>query len=206
MRFQDRYEAGRVLAQALQYYRGQDAVVYALPRGGVVLGKVVADALEVPLDVVIPRKIGHPQNPEYAIAAVTESGDLVVNTTEVDHVDSVWFAEEKTRQQVEAQRRRIRYVPAGQHVSATGKTAIIVDDGIATGLTMKAAILELRKQRPAAIVVAVPVAPSDVIAILRPLVDDVITLEAPELFYGGVGNYYDEFAQVTDEEVIRLMQ
>lgn len=205
LHFQDRLHAGQELAKALEAYRGRPVVVYALPRGGVVLGRIVAEALGAPMDLLIPRKIGHPFNPEYAVAAVTETGETVVEKTEVADIDETWFAQEVVRQREEARRRRETYLGVHARVDVAGKTAIIVDDGIATGLTMKAAIRELQARHPSAIFVAVPVAPLEAVRELEQMVDRVVALEAPEVFLGAIGSYYDSFDQVTDEEVIALL-
>lgn len=206
MRFANRKAAGEALAQSLDRYRGEDCVVYALPRGGVVPGMVIAEALGCPLDLVIPRKIGHPRNREYAIAAVTENGEPVVNTAEVARVDAEWFEREVANQRREAARRRQSYLGDRDAVSPAGRTAILVDDGIATGLTMEAAVADVKGRAPARIVVAVPVAPADTVARLRREVDDVVAVEAPKLFLGGVGAYYADFRQVGDGEVVEAME
>jgi putative phosphoribosyl transferase len=206
MRFADRTDAGRRLGEALARYRGRQGVVYALPRGGVVLGVEVARALAMPLDLVIPRKIGHPHQPEYAIGAVAESGELACNEAEVARVDAAWFEHAVEREKLEARRRRALYTGGRAPLDARDKTAIIVDDGIATGLTMMAAILDVKRFRPAQVVVAVPVVPADTAARLGRLVDDVVAVQVEEYYLGAVGAYYDEFHQVSDDEVIALMQ
>lgn len=206
MRFRDRTDAGKQLANALAQYRGQAGVVLALPRGGVVLGVEVADGLGMPLDLVIPRKIGHPLQPEYAIAAVAENGELATNEAEVKRVDPDWFRETVAREQAEARRRRGLYVEGRAPLPLTGKLAILVDDGIATGLTMFAAIRDVKTRSPARTVVAVPVAPADTLARLRREVDAMVTLDDGEYFLGAVGAYYDAFEQVSDSEVVALMK
>jgi len=206
MRFRDRTDAGKQLSTALERYRGQAGVVLALPRGGVVLGVEVAEGLGLPLDLVIPRKIGHPLQPEYAIAAVAESGELAANEAEVRRVDSAWFRDAVARETAEAKRRRALYLGGRAPLPLAGKLAILVDDGIATGLTMFAAIRDVKRRRPAQTVVAVPVAPSDTIERLRREVDSVVTLDDGEYFLGAVGAYYDAFPQVSDSEVVTMMQ
>ena len=206
MQFKNRTQAGIELAQALSKYNNKDGVVYALPRGGVSLGVEVAKALHMPLDLIIPRKIGHPSNPEYAICAVSESGALVCNEIEVSRVDQKWFQQQVQAEREEARRRRTYYLKDQQSLFLKGKTAIIVDDGIATGLTMEAAIQDVKQQRPGEVVVAVPVVPRDTIDRLRNEVDEVVTLDIPEVYLGAVGAYYDDFAQVSDEEVIEMLQ
>ena len=205
MYFQDRKDAGLKLARALQQYAGEDLVIYALPRGGVVLGVVVSRQLKAPLDLLIVRKIGHPLNPEYAVAAVGEKGAIVENTQEVAQIDPEWFKAEIAKQRAEAVRRRKLYLAGRVPISAAGKTCIIVDDGLATGLTMRAAIKELQSQKPKAIIAAVPVAPKSAILELRGLASEVVVLHAPNGF-GAVGSYYRNFEQVSDEEVIALIK
>ena len=205
MLFRNREEAGRLLAQALMRFAGTPLVVYALPRGGVVLGAEIAQALRGPLDLLIPRKIGHPKNPEYAICAVSESGQLVCNETERALVDAAWLAQAVARERAEAARRRERYLAGREAITVTGKTAILVDDGIATGLTMRAAIAEVTSRHPARVIVAVPVIPAETAELLREEVDEVVALEIPEIFLGAIGAYYADFAPVSDEEVVRLL-
>lgn len=204
LRFKDREDAGRQLAQQLLVYKDTSTVIYALPRGGVVTAIELARALNAPLDLIIPRKIGHPSNPEYAIGAVAEDGHLTANPEEIATIDAQWLRTEIAAQQAEAKRRRLTYLAGAQPIDATGKIAIIVDDGIATGLTMKCAIKELKHRNPKRIIVAVPVAPSDSLAEIAALVDEVICLSTPE-FMGAIGAFYDSFPQVEDSEVIQLM-
>lgn len=205
MRFADRSDAGRRLAEALAGYAGEACVVYGLPRGGVVTAVEVARRLRAPLDLLITRKIGHPLVPEYAVAAVAGSGDVVRNEAEVAKLDPEWFRQEVKRQRAEAERRRERYLGGRPAPDAEGKTAILVDDGLATGLTMKAAILEAKRRRPRWTVVAVPVAPRDTVAALATLVDEVVCLHAPEDFEA-IGQFYDRFEQVSDGEVLALLR
>ncbi len=205
MRFTDRDEAGRQLAEALERFRGQPGVVYALPRGGVPLGLEVARYLDMPLDVLIPRKIGHPMQPEYAICAVPEHGERVCNPREEAAVDPVWLKDAESRERVEASRRRALYGRADAPTVA-GKLAIIVDDGIATGLTMRAAIRDADGRDPARVVVAIPVVPSSTAAMLDTEADELVALEITDQYLGAVGAYYDRFPQVTDQEVISMLQ
>jgi len=203
--FRNRTEAGKLLAQALHAYSGQAGVVYPLPRGGVPLGIEIAYELGMDLDLIIPRKIGHPYNPEYAIAAVGETGEPVTNPTEVDRVDPKWFQQEVARQRDESRRRREAYLHGRNPLPVEGKIAIIVDDGIATGLTMKAAIQDARARKPAKLVVAIPVVPAETARVLREMVDDLVALDVAENYLGAVGAYYDDFGQTSDEEVIALL-
>jgi predicted phosphoribosyltransferase len=202
MKFRDRQQVAEELARMLIEFQNKPIVVYALPRGGVVLGQIIANYLHAPLDLLIPRKICHPSMPEYAIASVTEFGEVVENKKEVASVDHVWYKQEVEQQRQEAGRRREKYLQGRTPVDVAGKVALIVDDGIATGLTMKAAIADVKRRDPAQIILAVPVAPSDTVEELEKLVDRVVVLEKPLIFLGAIGAYYDSFDQVNDEEVI----
>jgi predicted phosphoribosyltransferase len=206
MRFRDRTDAGQKLAQALGKYRRQDGIVYPLPRGGVVLGVEIARALDLPLDLIIPRKIGHPYNPEYAICAVTEHGPPICNEEEIARVDPAWFRRRVEAERREARRRRELYLADREPPPVEGKVAILVDDGIATGLTMRAAIHDTRRHKPARIVVAIPVAPKDTTERLAREVDEVVALDVSDFYLGAVGAYYDDFPQLTDDEVVRLLK
>lgn len=205
-RFENREDAGKQLAAALKKYKEKDVVVYALPRGGVVCGAEVAKALGAPLDLLIGRKIGHPYNEEYAIGAVAEDSCSIMNEGEAASVDKAWLEREIEKQKQEAKRRRETYLGARPPVQAEGKTAIIVDDGLATGLTMRLAIKELKHRNPARIVVAVPVSPKDTADEIAKEVDEVVAIESSLSFLGAIGAYYNEFPQLEDSEVIRLMQ
>jgi predicted phosphoribosyltransferase len=204
MVFKDRIDAGRKLAKALTSLKGQEAVVYALPRGGVVLGVEVARVLQVPLDLIVVRKIGHPRSPEYAIAAVAEDGHMVTNPAAVESIDEGWFSENVQLQQREARRRRDLFMGGHMPVSATGRIAIIVDDGLATGLTMLAAIEEARHFRPRKILVAVPVASREAVSEIERVVDGVVALHISASL-GAIGEFYENFEQVSDAEVTALM-
>lgn len=206
MHFRDRRDAGIRLAAALERFKGEAVIVYALPRGGVVLGVEVAHSLHAPLDLLIPRKIGHPFNPEYAIAAVTERGEPVIQSGEISRVDPGWYRQAVAKAKAEAARRRRLYLGGRKASDPAGKTAIVVDDGVATGLTLRAAIRELRDRRPAQLVVAVPVIPPDTAGHLREEVDELVALEIPQVFMGAVGAYYGRFEQVSDEEVLALLE
>lgn len=204
--FTNRVEVGQLLARKLETYRGTPAVVLALPRGGVVVGERIARALDLPLDIVAVRKIGHPHHPEYAIGAVDESGGMVMNERESLAVDQAWLKLEIERERKEALRRASVYRGERGPLHLEGKVAIIADDGIATGLTMQLAVEAARKRGAKKIVIAVPVAPREAVAELKRTGADVVVLEPPEEFLGAVGAHYIEFAQVRDDEVIRLMQ
>jgi putative phosphoribosyl transferase len=204
--FWDRTDAGKKLAQALVDYKDQPVVIYALPRGGVVLGVEVARALEAPLDLIVVRKIGHPSSPEYAIGAVAEDGYIVTNPHEAAILDEPWLGRAASAELKEAQRRRALFLRGQSPVPVKDKIAIIIDDGLATGLTMQAAIHEIRKRGPRQIVVAVPVAAAETVSKLRPEVDDLIVLYIPDGFFGAIGAFYQRFDQVSDSEVVALME
>lgn len=207
LQFTDRQEAGRLIAEKLSKYRGQDAVVLVLPRGGVVTGYEIAKELSLPLDIIAVRKIGHPMAPEYAIGAVGESGEKILNETETASVDQVWLKEEIAREEKEARRRGVVYREGRKALEIAGKTVIIVDDGIATGLTMRFAVRFAKARKPEKIIVAVPVAPEEALRTLKDEgVDEIVALLPPEEFLGSVGAHYLSFDQVEDEEVIRLMR
>jgi len=204
--FKDRKEAGQLLAEKLIQYRDKNAVVYALPRGGVVLGFEIARLLHTPLDLVIARKIGHPENPEYAVCAVTEEDEPFYNETEKVTLDPSWLRQEIEKGRKEAKLRREKYLKGREHFSAKDKTAILVDDGVATGLTLRTAIRSLRKEEPRELLVAVPVAPQDLVEILRTEADKVVVLKNERSYLGAVGAYYKSFPQTSDEEVIELLR
>ncbi|MBI2953057.1 MAG: phosphoribosyltransferase [Chloroflexi bacterium] len=202
MLFEDRYDAGKKLAQALEIYRGKNAIVLALPRGGVVIGYEVAMRLDLPLDVIITRKVGAPGNPEYAIGAVAETGDVQLNQEEIRlYGISQQYIDEEIRKQREEIERRVQLYRGGRRLpSVRDRIAIIVDDGIATGFTIRASILAIKAEQPKKVVVGVPVAPPDVLEQIRDEADEVICLETPEPFFA-VGAWYRHFEQTSDEEV-----
>lgn len=203
--FTNRAEAGRELASELQKYRDSDAIILALPRGGVGVAKEIAKELHLPLDLVVVRKIGHPYNPEFAIAAVSENGDLAADEEELQNVDPDWLKKEIEKEQSEARRRRETYLPGKKQLDLKDKLVILVDDGLATGLSMLAAIEMVKHQKPSKIVVAVPVTPPDTAERIQAQSDEFFSLLIPEHFLGGVGAYYEDFQQVSDQEVIQIM-
>jgi len=208
MIFENRSDAGRRLAEALLRFKGRDPVVLALPRGGVPVGFEIARALGAPLDLVLVRKIGVPFQPELAAAAVVdgESMELVVNEEIVAAagVSEDYLQREAARQVEEIERRRRVYLEGRAPVSVAGRTTIVVDDGIATGATMRAALRAVRRRKPAHLVLAAPVAPPEAIAELRPEVDEVVCLSIPE-YLGGIGAAYEDFHQLEDDEVRELL-
>lgn len=206
MRFKNRTEAGQLLAEKLAQYKGQPGVVLPLPRGGVPLGIEIARRLDMDLDLVIPRKVGHPYSPEFAIAAVGETGEPVINQVEVARVDRQWFEQEIARQREEARRRRSLYVSGKEPIPVKDKIAILVDDGVATGLTMKAAIQDVKARQPKKIVVAIPVVPADTASVLQGMIDELVALDVDPYYLGSVGAYYEDFHQVSDEEVVSSLR
>lgn len=207
MIFRDREQAGQLLAHALDHYRGnKDLLVLGLPRGGVPVAREVAQHLNAPLDVLIVRKLGVPWQPELALGAVATGGVVVFNDSVLSHVsvsdrDLRLIAEREWR---ELKRREGVYRGLVPEPQVAGKTVILVDDGIATGSTMRAGVKALRSQGPARIVVAVPVAPSSTVRSLLAEADEVVCLQTPEDF-GAVGSWYRNFSQLTDQEVRALL-
>lgn len=169
------------------------------------VGKVVADALGVPLDIVVPRKIGFPGQEEYAIGAITETGEAVWNETERARVSEDYVAEVMQREQAEAKRRLEVYRGGRTARDLKNKIVIVVDDGVATGYTMRAAIQTIRAEGAKNIIVAIPLAPSDTVEKLRGEVENVIALQQPTFFWA-IGAHYQEFSQVSDDEVVALMK
>lgn len=206
MVFRDRVDAGKRLAQKLSKFKGQYIIIYALPRGGVVVAAEIAKELKAPLDLVIVRKIGHPYNPEYAICAVAEDGHRVCNEYERTSADQIWFKQAVKVQCQEAKRRHEVYLGDRKSITAKDKVAILVDDGVATGLSLFCAINEFKHQKPKKIIVAVPVSPPDTAEKIRQQVDELICLEIPTYFLGAVGAYYKNFEQVEDEKVIEILK
>lgn len=206
MYFKDRVEAGKKLAALLERFKDTGAVVYALPRGGVVTGSEVAKKIHAPLDLIITRKIGHPIQPEYAIGAIAENGHSIFNP-QAKEINKDYLAFEVKKQKEEAKRRRKVYLGHKKPILCKGKVAILVDDGIATGLTMRAAIKELQMHyHPSKIVVAVPVIPKEIVQELEEIGVKLIAVNADEAFLGSIGAYYQDFSPVEDKEMIKIMQ
>lgn len=207
MRYVDRRDAGRRLAQVLRWYKSDDVVVLALPRGGVVLGAEVARALDVPLGLLFVRKIGHPSYEEFAIGAIAEGEQPIYNNDETARLSKSWLrlAETATREQIR-RRREAYYGAASVRPRLRDKVVMIIDDGIATGLTMEAAVRAVRGKHPKSIIVAAPVASRSSVNTLQKIADKVIILDDPDDFLGAVGAHYEEFEQLDDEEVIALLQ
>jgi predicted phosphoribosyltransferase len=206
--FRDRSEAGRRLAVALESYRQDDCLILALPRGGVPVAAAVADALGAPLDLLLVRKIGAPFQPELAIGAVVDGGSpIVVRNEEVIGASGTSerdFRSICARELAEIERRRREYLKGREPLDPRDRVAIVIDDGIATGATMRAALKAVRKRGPRKLVLAIPVAPAEALAELRDDADDIVCLATPEPF-GAVGYFYEHFDQVSDAEVSALL-
>jgi hypothetical protein len=203
--FDDRLDAGRRLAQALGAYKGRNPLVLAIPRGAVAMGAEIARALGGELDVVLVKKLRAPDSPEFAIGAVDETGwTYVAPHAASAGADEAYLAREKAAQLELLRRRRAQYTPARAPADPAGRVAIVVDDGIATGASMIAALHAVRAKQPARLVCAVPVAPPESLKSLRPYADELVCLETPEAFMA-VGQFYRHFEQVEDEEVVALL-
>ncbi len=208
MPFQNRVEAGRKLAAALAGYKDDKPVVLALPRGGVPVAAEVARALHAPLDLVLVRKIGVPWHAELAMGAVVDGeAPLVVRNDDIiamAHADEAEFRSACDRELIEIDRRRQLYLGDRERVAVAGRVAIVVDDGVATGATTRAALLATRMRNPKKLVLAVPVAPTESLAEMRREADEVVCLEDYAAF-GAIGYYYSDFRQISDEEVIGIL-
>ena len=199
MSFKDRRDAGRKLARALSKYKDQQPVIFALPRGGVPGAAEAAALLNAPLDLILVRKIGVPFQPELAMGAVANGGaPIIVRNDDVIRLAGIDEAKFKIicdTELAEIERRRERYLGGRERADVSGRTAIVIDDGVATGATTRAALQAIRMRNPKRLVLAVPVAPTDNIRALRAGADDVICLEDHE-FFGAIGAYYNDFSQV----------
>lgn len=206
MIFRHRREAGERLAELLKHLRGERCAVLAIPRGGVVVGYYVAESLGCPLEVTVPRKVGAPMEPELAVGAVAEDGTLYVEeeVARVVGVGEEWLREAAERELEEVRRRLTVYRDGKPLPSLKGYTLIVVDDGVATGATMIATVRFLRKLGPEKIVAATPVAPPEVLPKLRAEADEVVCVETPTPFYA-IGQFYRDFSQVSDREVMRYL-
>ncbi len=206
MQFKDRSEAGRLLAQALEGRISSGAIVIAIPRGGVVIGHEIARRFGCPLGITIPRKVGALENPELAIGAVAEDGSSYVDSAaaSVAGADQAYVDRAIEREKAEIDRRKSIYCAALGILDLSGRDIILVDDGIATGYTMLAAIRYLRKKKPSSITVAVPVAPADVAQEIIREADGIVCLYLPGLLRA-IGEFYLDFGEVNDDTVVRLL-
>lgn len=206
-RFKDRQEAGTLLAQQLVAYAGRDDVlILALPRGGVPVGFAISQALNLPLDIMLVRKLGVPGHEEYAMGAIASAGVAILHRDVINSLGITMAAVEqvKRREAAELERRERLYRASRPAPSLQDRTVILVDDGLATGATMQAALEAARAGKPARLIVAVPVAPPETCRSLRSTADDIVCLKSPE-FFQAVGQWYEHFEQTGDAEVIELL-
>lgn len=205
MVFEDRSDAGKKLAAAMRKFKGKrDVLLFALPRGGVVLGAEIARSLGLPFDVIVTRKIGSPSNPEYAIGALAETGEIIWNEVERAATDKKELDKIVKDEKAEAKRRVEKYRRGKVLPDMAGKTVIIIDDGVATGLTIRAAVAAAKAKSAKRIVIAVPHGAHESLEALRREVDEVVVLHEP-VWYGAVGQFYRSFPQTEDEEVLGLL-
>lgn len=206
MRFRNREHAAQLLAEKLGAYRGKDPLILAIPRGAVPMGKIIAEALDGDLDVVLVHKLGAPDNPELAIGSVDESGHVYLGDHTYEFgVDDDYIAREKQAQLVTLRKRRAQYTPVRPPLDPHGRIVIVVDNGIATGASMIAALRAVRAKKPEKLVAAVAVAPPEVITRMRKEADEVACLYVPD-FFMAVGQFFDDFSQVTDEQAIATLR
>ncbi|HSN88085.1 MAG TPA: phosphoribosyltransferase family protein [Thermoanaerobaculia bacterium] len=205
MLFRNRQEAAHQLAARLAGYRGSDPLVLVIPRGAVIMGQILAEELDGELDVVMVRKIGAPGNPELAVGSVAESGEVVVSPwAEETGIPPSWIEQEARRQLAVLRGQRRRYTPERLPAEPEGRTVIVVDDGVATGATMLAALEQVRARSPYKLIAATAVAPRESLEKLAAVADEVVCLSSPEPFFA-VGHFFDDFSQVEDEEVTAIL-
>ena len=204
MFFKDRAEAARLLTERLADWKGRRPLVLAVPRGAVPMGRIVADALGGDLDVVLVRKLGAPGNPEFALGAVDEHGGVYLNPYATSYASREFLDAEAARERATIARRRALYTPVRPPLDPKGRVCIVIDDGIATGATLIAALRAVRARKPERLIAAVGVAPPDTLKRLEDEADEVVCLHAPE-YFGAVGQFFADFSQVEDDEVVRLL-
>lgn len=204
MNFKDRVDAAEKVAKKLEWLRGEDPIILAIPRGGVIIGDVIAKALGAKLDIIVSRKVGAPYNPELAIGAVMHDGSFFPNTDIIEAVNvPKKYIEQQVASELKEINRRLMKFRGTKEYRLEGKTVILVDDGIATGATIFVTLQWLKRQNPKRLVVAIPVGPKDTIEKLS-RVAEVVVLDSPS-FFNAVGEYYDTFEQVDDYRVIEIM-
>lgn len=206
MRFRNREHAAHLLAEQLSAYRGQHPLVLGIPRGAVPMAKIIAEELDSDLDVVLVHKLGAPGNPELAIGSVDESGQVYLS----DDVRELGVNQHHIKQETQAQlqtlhKRRAQYTPVRPPLDPAGRLVIVVDNGIATGASMIAALRAVRAKQPAKLIAAVAVAPPETVARIRTEADEVVYLSMPDYFYA-VGQFFEDFSQVTDEQAIAILR
>lgn len=206
MKFKDRKDAGIRLAEALEKFKSEEPIVFALSKGGAILGAEIADKLDAPLDMIFVKKIGHPENSEFPICAMADDGPPVCTPDEIQKVSSKWLDKEIEKGRLEIRKRREKYFGAITSLHVEGKTVIIVDDGKATGLSVRAGILEMKERKVKKLIVAIPVVPAPTAEILKAMVDELVSLMIDPHYLGTVGMYYDYFDQVDDEKIVALMR
>lgn len=207
--FSDRKEAGRELAAALMKFKSEAPVVLAIPRGGVPVGYEVALALQAPLDIIVARKLGAPGQHELGLGAIVD-GDHPQSVLNEDIIRELGVSTQYIQKEIESELKEIRrrqtaYRKGRAAVQVAGRTVIVVDDGIATGGSIRAALRGVKRMSPKKVILAVPVAPSDTIESLRPEADEIICLDTP-LYFMAIGEFYEDFSQTSDEEVIELLE
>jgi putative phosphoribosyl transferase len=206
MMFHDRNAAAIMLAEQLKDYKGKNPLILAIPRGAVPMAKIIADKLDGVFDVVLVRKLRAPDYPEFAIGSIDESGwTYIADYAASAGADSEYIEAEKQRQMATIKQRRAQYTPIRPPVDPAGRIVIVIDDGLATGATMISALHGLRNLKPAKLICAIPVSPPETLRKIRPLTDQVVCLDTPDNFRA-VGQFYVDFPQVEDEEVIEILQ
>lgn len=207
MIFKNRRQAGKLLAEKLSEYSGrEDVLVLAIPRGGVVVGAEISRLLNISLDVVVTKKIGAPGNPELAIGAVAEDGEPIIDQGQAARLDvsKEYIKQAVRRVKKEKVRSYVNKFRGGRELDVRGKTVVVTDDGVATGLTMEAALSWLIKKKPGKIILVVPTGASDSMERIERLADETICLDKP-MWFSAVGQFYEEFVQVEDEEVKKIL-
>ena len=205
MPFENRAQAAEMLVHRLEKYRGQHPLVLAIPRGAAPMGKIVAKALDGELDVVLVRKLRAPQNPELAIGSIDETGAVYLDPDTRDLWDTSYLETEKTAQLETLRRRRQMYEPAGAPIDVAGRIAIVLDDGIATGSTMIAALRAVRARHPARLIAATGVASAEAVRLIGREADEVVCLETPAILYA-IGYHFRDFSQVSDDDVVATLR